>query len=170
MDHFTAFAFALVAWATPPTWMEQQQHDPRVAEEGWSYTKFVSENPTAARTLESLLQYSGFFAPVSFLLPRECRRTAAADRRWLDAVHEHRLRYSSVMQSGCMFFLSACWNSRRQTNDCHTTFFVGCSSQYIIDRREVIAVCRGCCTTLSTRLLLQYVCNICIPWPSSCPF
>lgn len=44
--------------------MEQLQHDPRGAEDGWSYAKFVTENTTAARTLESLLQYSGFFAPV----------------------------------------------------------------------------------------------------------
>eukprot|EP00752_Nemacystus_decipiens_P011059 g9825.t1 len=46
--------------------MEQHQHAPRASEERWSYAKFVTENPIAARTLESVLQYSGFFAPASF--------------------------------------------------------------------------------------------------------
>lgn len=49
--------------------MEQQEQNPRGAEGGWSYAQFVTANPTAARTLESLLQYSGFFAPVRCNIP-----------------------------------------------------------------------------------------------------
>ncbi|CAM9235774.1 unnamed protein product [Hapterophycus canaliculatus] len=46
--------------------MEEQQHRPHSVNDRWSYTRFVQENPIAARTLESLLQYSGFFAPAGF--------------------------------------------------------------------------------------------------------
>ncbi|CAB1112412.1 unnamed protein product [Ectocarpus sp. CCAP 1310/34] len=46
--------------------MEQQQHDPRASEEGWCYANFVRHSPTAARTVETLLRYSGFFAPARF--------------------------------------------------------------------------------------------------------
>lgn len=60
--------------------MEQHQHDPRDSEEGWSYAKFVTENPVAARTLEIVLQYSGFFAPVR----------ASPERAAVDAVNDHR--------------------------------------------------------------------------------
>lgn len=42
----------------------KMEQDPRIIKEGWSYAKFVRDNPTAAHTLASLLQYSGFFAPV----------------------------------------------------------------------------------------------------------
>ncbi|CAM9487915.1 unnamed protein product [Pylaiella littoralis] len=46
--------------------MEYQQQDPRFVKGGWSYAKFVRDNPTAAHTLARLLQYSGFFAPARF--------------------------------------------------------------------------------------------------------
>lgn len=45
--------------------MEQRLHAHDEAN-GWSYAKFVRGNPTGARTIENLLQYAGFFAPVSF--------------------------------------------------------------------------------------------------------
>ena len=44
----------------------EQQLNPNDAADEWSYAKFVRGNPTGARTIENLLQYSGFFAPVSF--------------------------------------------------------------------------------------------------------
>lgn len=43
--------------------MEQQQNQ-RVTGERWSYANFVRRNPVGARSLESFLQYAGFFAPV----------------------------------------------------------------------------------------------------------
>lgn len=45
--------------------MEQRLH-PRNEVNRWSYAKFVRGNPTGARTIENLLQYAGFFAPVSY--------------------------------------------------------------------------------------------------------
>lgn len=44
----------------------EQQLNPNDPADGWSYAKFVRGNPTGARTIENLLQYAGFFAPVSF--------------------------------------------------------------------------------------------------------
>ena len=47
--------------------MEQQLFPNDVAD-GWSYAKFVRSSPTGARTIENLLQYAGFFAPVSTII------------------------------------------------------------------------------------------------------
>lgn len=35
------------------------------SEKRWCYADFVRANPSGARAIESLLQYAGFFAPVS---------------------------------------------------------------------------------------------------------
>lgn len=44
---------------------QQEYRDATKKASSWSYTNFVRGNPTGARTVETMLQYAGFFAPVS---------------------------------------------------------------------------------------------------------
>lgn len=41
------------------------RNTPGLSKRAWSYADFVRANPAGARTVESLLRYAGFFAPVS---------------------------------------------------------------------------------------------------------